>query len=202
MRSTVEALLAPHVAPGTPHHLIVGHSHAHGDHAAGDSQFAGRPATTVVPHRRDALQRTFAIEEWPEGSGSLDLGDRVLTVIPIPGHDDQHIAIHDSKTGLMLTDDTFYPGLLVVNDWPAYRASARRLAKFVDAHDVRVLLGAHIEMQRSPGQLYRLGTTFQPDEHPLQLLPSDVAEWAARCEQLGDDAVGLHSFASFVIDIR
>src|SRR5687768_15456629 len=140
MRTTVDALLAQHVAPGRPHPLIVGHSHAHGDHAAGDSQFARRPATTVLPPRQQAIQRTFAIDEWPDGIGSLDLGDRALTVIPIPGHDDQHIAIHDSKTGLMLTGDTFYPGLLVVNDWPAYRASARRLAKFLQTHEVTCLL--------------------------------------------------------------
>jgi hydroxyacylglutathione hydrolase len=202
MRATVDPLLAQHATPGRPHHLVVGHSHAHGDHAAGDAQFARRPHTTVVARQQDAIQRSFAIDEWPDGIGSLDLGDRVLTVIPIPGHDDQHIAIHDSKTGVMLTGDTFYPGLLVVNDWPAYRASARRLAQFLQTHRVTCLLGAHIEMQRSPGQLYPLGTTFQPDEHPLQLLPTDLAQWAGRCDQLGDDATGQQTFASFVIDIR
>jgi hydroxyacylglutathione hydrolase len=202
IRATVDALLAQHVTTSRRNHLIVAHSHAHADHAAWDSQFAHRPDTTVIARRQDAIQRTFAIETWPDTVGSLDLGGRVLTVMPIPGHEDQHIAVHDSNTGLMLTGDTFYPGLLVVNDWPAYRASARRLAQFVDTHDVTYLLGAHIEMQRSSGRLYPLGTTFQPDEHPLQLLPSDLVEWATHCDALGENAVGQHTFASFVIDIR
>ena len=109
-------LLAPHLTSGTPHHLIVAHSHAHADHAAWDSQFAHRPDTTVVARRQDAIQRAFAIDEWPGGVGSLDLGQRDLTVIATPGHEDQHIAIYDAQSGLVLTGDTFYPGLLVVND--------------------------------------------------------------------------------------
>ena len=79
------------------------------------------------------------------------------------------------------------------------RAPARAVR---ETHDVTFLLGAHIEMQRSPGQLYPLGTTFQPDEHPLQLLPGDLAEWAAHCAALGDEATGEHRFAHFVLDIR
>jgi glyoxylase-like metal-dependent hydrolase (beta-lactamase superfamily II) len=200
IRVTVDAIMARHAAAGR-HELIVAHSHAHGDHAAADGQFAGRPDTLVVRPRRADIQARFAIDRWPEDSGTLDLGGRVLTILPIPGHEDLHIAVHDSKTGLMLTGDTFYPGLLVVNDWPAYSASALRLEAFVRSHDVSVLLGAHIEM-RSSGQLFPLGTTFQPDEHPLQLLPRDLLRWADACGRLGVNASGQHAFPNFVIDIR
>jgi glyoxylase-like metal-dependent hydrolase (beta-lactamase superfamily II) len=155
-----------------------------------------------VEHRQRAIQTVFGIGEWPGGVGTLDLGDRVLSVIPTPGHEEQHIALHDSETGAMLTGDTFYPGLLVVHDWPAYRASARRLARFVEHNLVTCCLGAHVEMQRSPGQLFPLGTTFQPDEHPLQLLRADLLQWAGLCEGLGDNAVGQHRSSSFVIDIQ
>ena len=72
MRTTVDALLARHTAGA--HELIVAHSHAHGDHAAWDQQFAGRPRTTVVPLRQDRIQAQFGIEQWPDGSGQLDLG--------------------------------------------------------------------------------------------------------------------------------
>ncbi len=202
IRATVDAILAEQVAPDRRHHLIVGHSHAHSDHAAWDRQFTSRPDTTIVGLQRSQIQARFGIAQWPDSSGTLDLGGRVITVLPIPGHEDHHIAVHDSKTGLILTGDTLYPGLLVVNDWPAYRASARRLAAFARNHHVTCVLGAHIEMQQSPGELFPLGTTFQPDEHVLQLFPEDLFVWAAACERLGDHASGRHAFASFVIDIR
>ena len=44
---------------------------------------------------RTRFRRTFAIDEWPDGIGSLDLGDRVLTVIPIP---DTRISTSPSTT--------------------------------------------------------------------------------------------------------
>jgi hydroxyacylglutathione hydrolase len=89
-------------------------------------------------------------------------------VLPIPGHEDQHLAFHDSATGILLSGDSLYPGLLLVNDWPAYRDSAQQIASFADTHDVSFVLGAHVEMTRS-GDLFPIGTIFQPDEHPLQL---------------------------------
>jgi hydroxyacylglutathione hydrolase len=101
----------------------------------------------------------------------------------------------------MLTGDTLYPGLLVVNDWPAYRTSARRLAAFVRSQEVTWCLGAHIEMGRS-GQVFVPPTTFQPDEHSLQLSAADLLQWAEACERLDSTATGRHTFASFVIDIR
>ena len=200
VRPAVDAILADH-ATGTRHQLVVAHSHAHADHASGDSQFSRRPDTVIVRQRLRDIRDRFGIDQWPNHYGSLELGGRTLTVIPIPGHDEQHIAIHDSKTGLVLTGDTFYPGRLVVNNWPAYRASARRLAAFTRSHTVTCLLGAHIEI-RETGELFPIPCTFQPNEHPLQLFPADLFQWAEACDQLGDGASGEHAFPSFVIDIR
>ena len=200
MRTTVDAVLAQHTTGA--HELIVAHSHAHGDHAAWDQQFAGRPRTTVVPLRQDRIQAQFQIERWPDGSGRLELGERLLTVLPLPGHERLHIAVHDSRTDLLLTGDTLYPGLLVVNDWAAYRASARRLAAFARTHTVSCVLGAHIEMDRA-GALFELGTTFQPNEHPLPLFRPDFDRWTSACEDLGERPTpGEHAFTSFVIDVR
>jgi len=200
IRTTVDALLAQHTTG--VHELIVGHSHAHGDHAAWDQQFAGRPHTTVIPLRQDRIQAQFAIERWPDGSGRLDLGERLLTVLPLPGHEKLHIAVHDGRTGLLLTGDTLYPGLLVVNDWRPYRASARRLAAFANSHTVSCVLGAHVEMDRS-GELFEIGTTFQPNEHPLQLFRADLDRWTNACEDLGErPSQGEHAFTNFVIDVR
>ena len=200
MRATVDAILARHA--GAAHELVVAHSHAHGDHAAWDRQFDGRSRTAVVPMRREDIQARFGIDRWPDGKGTLDLGGRVLTVLPIPGHEAHHIAIHDSRTKLLLTGDTLYPGLLVANDWRAYRLSARRLQAFASRVGISCALGAHVEMARS-GALFPLGSTFQPDEHPLQLSAEDLTRWADACDRLGENPPRRqHAFRSFVIDVR
>ena len=59
-----------------------------------------------------------------------DLGDRVLDIIPIPGHQPAGIAIYDRRTAILLTGDTFYPGRLYVRDQAAYVRSIKRLVDF------------------------------------------------------------------------
>jgi len=200
LRERVDAILAQRTSGN--HELVVAHSHAHGDHAAWDHLFVGRPRTTVVPASQRSIQVAFAITRWPEDRGTLELGDRTLTVVPIPGHEALHIAIHDSRTAALLSGDTIYPGLLVVNDWTNYRASAARLAAFARGHEISCALGAHIEISRT-GRLFEIGTTFQPNEHPLQLLPADFDRWTAACEALGDrPSRGRHRFQDFIIDVR
>jgi glyoxylase-like metal-dependent hydrolase (beta-lactamase superfamily II) len=178
LRETVRGLI------GTKQ-LIVAHSHAHGDHTAGDATFTGQPNTTVVPKSLAGIQAQFAISPWPTGEGMIDLGGRVLDVLAIPGHETQHIAIYDRKTGLLFTGDTLYPGLLFINDWATYRTSVKRLAQFAAAHPIAYVLGAHVEMTATPKQVYPYGTTYQPNEHVLQLTAAHVAELDAALTQLG-----------------
>ena len=164
--------------------LVVAHTHAHGDHVAGDDQFTDRPRTRVVAPTVPAVAGFFGLPDWPDGRAELDLGSRRVTVVPIPGHEPTHIAVHDARTRALFTGDTLYPGLLTVRDWPAYRRSAARLADLVRSEDVAVVLGAHIEMSATPGELYPLGTTHQPDEHPLPLTPAHVLELHEACEAM------------------
>jgi glyoxylase-like metal-dependent hydrolase (beta-lactamase superfamily II) len=165
--------------------LIAAHSHAHGDHTAGDATFSGQPNTTVVAKTQGAIQTQFGITTWPTTQGTIDLGGRVLDVLAIPGHEAQHIAIYDRKTGLLFTGDTLYPGLLFINDWTAYRASVHRLAQFVATHPVSHVLGAHVEMTSTPKQVYPYGTTYQPAEHVLELTAAHVTELDDALTQLG-----------------
>ena len=65
--------------------LVVVHPHGHDDHTAGDSQFAGRPSTTLVPASVPALQSFFGIATWPTDIVTYDLGERMVDVITIPG---------------------------------------------------------------------------------------------------------------------
>ena len=92
--------------------LMVVHSHAHGDHIAGDKGFAGFPDVTLIPAAVDAEQKAFGIANWPDQPGAIDLGDRIIDVIAIPGHQAAHVAYYDRKTGILLTGDHLYPGRL------------------------------------------------------------------------------------------
>lgn len=62
--------------------------------------------------------------------------------------------------------------------------SAQRLAKFVEGLEVSCVLGAHIEMKRAPGELYPIGTIFQPDEHALPLAADHIKTWNDACAAL------------------
>jgi glyoxylase-like metal-dependent hydrolase (beta-lactamase superfamily II) len=165
--------------------LLVAHTHAHGDHVASDARFIGRGSTTVVGTNVAAVQAAFGIAPWPSDAGEIDLGERVLDVLAIPGHEQTHIALYDRQTALLFTGDSLYPGLLFINDWQTYRTSIRRLAAFVATHAVSRVLGAHIEMTATAGVNYPYGTTFQPQEHVLQLAAAHVLELDAALTQLG-----------------
>lgn len=161
--------LSRHDRPTSSLGLVVAHSHAHGDHVAGDSQFVGRPATTVVGRDSASVRAFFGVPRWPNEQGAIDLGARVLDVIPIPGHQPASIALYDRRTGVMLTGDTFYPGRLYVRDTAAFAASIDRLTAFAKRHEVTHFLGAHIEQMRTPYRDYPVGTVDQPEEHALSL---------------------------------
>jgi hydroxyacylglutathione hydrolase len=158
--------------------LVVMHSHGHSDHWAGDAQFADLPPSSIAPTGAQAVAEFLGIEDWPQGTATLDLGDRLIDIIPTPGHLDDHPVLFDRTSGFLLSGDTLLPGTLTVRDWRAYRESTSRLARFARetearGHLIRSVLGAHIEMSTT-GELYELGTTYQSDEVPLPLSVDDL----------------------------
>ena len=200
LRTTVDRLVEDWLRghPRDGYELIVAHSHAHGDHVAGDGQFIDRPHTRVVGHSADDVAAFFGIDNWPQDSARLDLGGRVLEVIPTPGHHPSAVAIFDEAAGALLTGDTVYPGRLYVQDFPAFQASLRSLCDFSAAHPVRAVLGAHIEMSARPFRDFPLGSTWHPDEAALPLTVGDlhaVRDAAA----LIADRPGAHRYANFII---
>jgi glyoxylase-like metal-dependent hydrolase (beta-lactamase superfamily II) len=156
--------------------LVVAHSHAHGDHVAGDGQFAGKPNTTVVGTSVNAVKTFFGITTWPTQIVGYDLGGRIVDVIPIPGHETAHIAFYDRNTQLLLTGDTLYPGRLYISDFPTYVQSVQRLVDFTSVNEVSYVLGTHIEMSAVPGEQFPIGSTFHPNEHVLQLSRDHLLE--------------------------
>lgn len=202
LRATVDRLLEERrVARGDAHapQLVVAHTHAHGDHVAGDRQFDDRPNTTIVGRRVGEVAAFFAFLEWPRDVVTFDLGDRELTVLGIPGHEDASIALFDERTGWLLTGDTVYPGRLYVRDWDAFRASIHRLARFARTHDVTWIVGTHVEMSTTPGVDFPMGATYQPDEHVLELAPAVLDELEGALDEAGDAPTRVVR-ASFIVE--
>jgi hydroxyacylglutathione hydrolase len=169
--------------------LVVAHSHGHGDHVAGDAQFAGQPNTTVVGTGVAAVQNQFGITNWPTEIVPFDLGGRILDVIPIPGHQSAHVAFYDRRRELLLTGDTLYAGRLYISDFAAYKASTSRLVDFVAApNPVTWVLGTHIEMTTTPGDDFAFGATQHPGEHPLELTASHLVELDTAVQAMGSTA--------------
>ncbi len=149
--------------------LVVTHSHSHDDHIAGDSQFAAMKNVTMVPLTVPGTQAFFGIKKWPEDIGKIDLGGRVIDVIPIPGHDALSIALYDRQTGILFTGDSLYPGRVFVRDIPAFTASNQRMIDFTKGKVVTHLLGCHVEQSTTPYVDYPVGTQYAPSEVPLQM---------------------------------
>jgi len=165
--------------------LVVTHSHAHGDHIAGDAQFKERPNTTYIPLTVEDTQKAFHIAKWPDDLGQIDLGDRILDVIAIPGHEKLSLTFYDRQTGILLTGDSVYPGRIYVSDFPEYARSIQRLVDFTRGKIVTHLLGTHIEEANTPYLDYPVRTVYQPDEHPLALSRGVLLE-------LNEALIGMH----------
>lgn len=168
---TVEGILA-RTAPGLP--LLVLHTHGHLDHRAGDGQFAGPGNVEVVPSDLVSITRYFGWKNWPNEQAQIDLGGRIVDVLPTPGHHEAHLVFYDRQTQLLFSGDMLLPGRLLIADTAADLASARRLASFGQSHPITYALGGHIELDRA-GKTF-LGVNYHPDERPLQLTAKDVAD--------------------------
>jgi len=190
VRETVDSLI------GADCELVVAHTHGHGDHVAGDTQFAGRPRTTVVPRDLADVRSFFGFTDWPAQVVEFDLGGRVLEITGSPGHHPVAITVYDRQTGFLLTGDTVYPGRLYVPDMAAFTASLDRLVSFSASRPVSQVLGCHIEMTRRPGKDYPIGCLYQPDEPPL---PMTVARLTAIRDAAVARRPGVRVFDDFII---
>jgi glyoxylase-like metal-dependent hydrolase (beta-lactamase superfamily II) len=192
----IEAWLTRH--PRERYGLVVAHTHGHSDHVAADGQFADRPETEIVGPRLAEVLAFYGFGNWPEDRAELDLGGRVLDVLPGPGHEPAATVFYDRYTGLLLTGDSLYPGRLYVHDWPAYVATVGRLAEFCETRPVTHVLGCHIEMAAEPGVDYPVGTTYQPDEPPLHMSAEQVYALRGALAAIGESP-GIYRFPDFIV---
>ncbi|CAN5873741.1 MAG: MBL fold metallo-hydrolase [Actinomycetota bacterium] len=175
--------------------LVVAHTHGHGDHRAADGQFLDRPHTSVVGHELPDVREFYGFDDWPSSARELDLGGRVVDVIPAPGHHPSATVFHDRATGLLLTGDSLLPGRIYVEQWSVFVESVDRLVQWADHHPVSHVVGCHIEVS-ADGLDYPRGTTHQPDEPPIQM-PAESLHDLQRALAAVDGRKGEHRFEKF-----
>ena len=100
--------------------------------------------------------------------------------------------------GFLLTGDTVYPGRLYVQDMAAFIDSIDRMLWLAESRGVRHVMGAHIEMSRTPGQDYPPGTTYQPQEPPLEMTTDQLCAVREAAASVADSP-GVHLFDDFAI---
>ena len=118
--------------------LIVGHSHSHKDHIAGDDEmrnFSMPMVTThVIPPCLDSVKSYYKIQSWPNTPAVLDLGgSRLLDIVLLPGHKGDSMSIYDRQTGLLLTGDSVYPGRIYIprSLFRTFKKSHSRLRRLI-----------------------------------------------------------------------
>ncbi len=158
--------------------LLIVHSHGHRDHYAGDGQFASAPDVQIVAADLGAVRGFFQFDHWPDGVAHLDLGGRVVDVIPTPGHEEAHIAIYDERTALFFSGDFLLPGRLTIEDTAADRKSVARAIEFLAGRPLANILGGHIERDLA-GRTYAEGSTYHPNERALELSRQDLLALAS-----------------------
>lgn len=174
--------------------LVIAHTHAHGDHIAGDGEFAGDPNVTVVGHAPEAVAAFFKVKSWPNDIVPFDLGGRVLSIIPSPGHEPAEITVYDPQTRILQMGDELYPGRLYVtgDNFQAFRDTVDRVVTFTKTHPVSWVLGNHIEMTTTPGRDYPMHTPTHPNEHRLELPYACLLELQAAMHKMSGAQLDVH----------
>lgn len=155
------------------------------------AQFANKPYTTVIAP--GSGERASLVTQQ-----QLDLGGRVLSVIPTPGLDASSITLYDPWSDLLLTGNAFYPGRLVIRDFQAYRNSLNSLVQFIYEESVSYVFGGRIEMTNRPGLDHRLRSNYRPGEHSLQLEPQ-LLETALQAVNLINGETDIRILDDFIL---
>ena len=155
------------------------------------AQFANKPYTTVIAP--GSGERASLVTQQ-----QLDLGGRVLSVIPTPGLDASSITLYDPWSDLLLTGNAFYPGRLVIRDFQAYRNSLNSLVQFMYEESVSYVFGGRIEMTSRPGLDHRLRSNYRPGEHSLQLEPQ-LLETALQAVNLINGETDIRILDDFIL---
>lgn len=131
----------------------------------GLTQFIGRPGTTLASTR-------------------IDLGDRIIDVIPASGAHKDGIVFYDPYNDFLYTGDLLFPGKINISNDRDYLATLQRLKQWKETHPVKWIMGGHIEMQFVPGKVYPRFATYKPYERVLQMEPDLMDDALAAAQQV------------------
>lgn len=102
--------------------------------------------------------RPYEITTHVTDGDIIDLGNRKLEVLQIPGHTPDSIALLDRESGFLWSGDSFYEGPIWLfapeTDLDAYRESVERLAAL--APDLEAVFPAHNTPRAAPQMLVQL----------------------------------------------
>lgn len=93
----------------------------------------------------------------------INLGDRQLTVLHMPGHSRGSICLHDKDNKILFSGDVVYDGSMI--DWLPYSAvgdyvhSCQRLVEMVDKEEVEQVMPGHYNAFGAK-RLHRLASTY------------------------------------------
>jgi glyoxylase-like metal-dependent hydrolase (beta-lactamase superfamily II) len=140
-------------------------------------QFAGRPDTTIVPKPLGAMAQFYGLAgKWPAGTGRIDLGNRLIQVIPTPGTHRDGVTFYDPYCDFLFTGDLVFPGKINISNDRDFVASLERLKAFTADHRVKWIMGGHVEMMFVPGKYYARFATYKPYERVLEMEPALIEE--------------------------
>ncbi|MEZ4973747.1 MAG: MBL fold metallo-hydrolase [Cyclobacteriaceae bacterium] len=163
-------------------------SHSHYDHVGGNADFSfvygidtdfTKSRMKGLPHERVAEEvsdaalckglpvgvkaedhhiRPYDITQLMKDGDTINLGNRILEIISIPGHTPDAIALLDRESGLLWTGDSYYAGPIWLfapeTDWNAYKNSVERVSALVPL--LKYLLPAHNTPLEDPAHLTAL----------------------------------------------
>jgi glyoxylase-like metal-dependent hydrolase (beta-lactamase superfamily II) len=151
----------------------------------GLKQFAGRAETVLTPTPLAEMKQFYRLSEsWPNGAARIDLGGRVIEVVPTPGAHKDGLTFYDPYTRFLFTGDLIFPGKINISNDKDYLASLIRLKRYTETHPVKWLMGGHVEMQFVPGKAYPRFATYKPYERLLQMEPELLDDAIASAKQV------------------
>jgi hydroxyacylglutathione hydrolase len=100
----------------------------------------------------------FPVTEWWADGETVNLGGRELTVVHVPGHMDESMALLDRQRNQLFLGDFLYSDELLAVDLTAYQRSVERLRDLTTGRET--LLGAHGSPVMPFGQLEALAAVL------------------------------------------
>ncbi|XP_062874239.1 metallo-beta-lactamase domain-containing protein 2 [Trichomycterus rosablanca] len=117
------------------------------------------PGWTARQYKVKPVQPTHILQE----GNVINLGDRQLTVLHMPGHSRGSICLHDKDNKMLFSGDVVYDGSMI--DWLPYSAvgdyvrSCQRLVEMVDKEEVEQVMPGHYNTFGAK-RLHRLASNY------------------------------------------